>query len=84
MEAVLRTSANGNPRISAFWLSRFYFGLDDATDHQRISAQGGLKRLIESRLEEIDARGVNSIPVGNDGRRGARRPVRAVPAARRG
>ncbi|HEY7048631.1 MAG TPA: type I DNA topoisomerase [Jatrophihabitantaceae bacterium] len=33
---------------------------------QRISAQGGLKRLIESRLEEIDARGVNSIPIGDD------------------
>ena len=32
---------------------------------ERISAQGGLKRLIESRLEEIDARGVNSIPLGD-------------------
>jgi DNA topoisomerase-1 len=45
------------------WLRRFYFGADDvpAADSQRISAQGGLKRLIASRLEEIDARGVNSI-----------------------
>ncbi|HEY8302778.1 MAG TPA: type I DNA topoisomerase [Jatrophihabitans sp.] len=58
--------ANGE-RTRVDWLRRFYFGADDVTDHQRISAQGGLKRLIESRLEEIDARGVNSIPVGNDG-----------------
>ncbi len=39
-------------------------GAPDA--QQRISAQGGLKRLIESRLEEIDARGVNSIPLFDD------------------
>ena len=44
------------------WLHRFYFGADDLpADSTRISAQGGLKRLIASRLEEIDARGVNSI-----------------------
>ena len=51
---------------------------------QRISAQGGLKKLIAERLDEIDARGVNSIPLGTDTRRrGAGRPVRPVPAARR-
>jgi DNA topoisomerase-1 len=50
------------------WLRRFYFGADDAPqESQRISAQGGLKRLIESRLEEIDARGVNSIPLDGTG-----------------
>ncbi len=38
-----------------------------ARDSQRISAQGGLKRLIDARLEEIDARGVNSIPLGDTG-----------------
>ena len=49
------------------WLRRFYFGANGAvTDPRRISAQGGLKRLIESRLEEIDARGVNSIPLFDD------------------
>jgi DNA topoisomerase-1 len=48
------------------WLRRFYFGANGAVaDPARISAQGGLKRLIESRLEEIDARGVNSIPLDN-------------------
>ena len=47
------------------WLQRFYFGSDQTLDQpERISAQGGLKRLIENRLEEIDARGVNSIPLG--------------------
>ena len=49
------------------WLRRFYFGANGAVaDPKRISAQGGLKRLIASRLEEIDARGVNSIPLFDD------------------
>ena len=48
------------------WLRRFYFGSDDVDDAERISAQGGLKKVIESRLEEIDARGVNSIPLFDD------------------
>ncbi len=58
------------------WLHRFYFGADGSdvavgggptpsTDPQRISSQGGLKRLIESRLEEIDARGINSIALAD-------------------
>jgi DNA topoisomerase-1 len=55
--------ANGE-RSRADWLRSFYFGNENVTDPQRISAQGGLKRLIASRLEEIDARGVNSIPIG--------------------
>jgi DNA topoisomerase-1 len=54
--------ANGE-RSRIDWLRRFYFGADDAVDPARISAQGGLKKLIASRLEEIDARGVNSIPL---------------------
>ncbi len=48
------------------WLRKFYFGSNpgaelDADNSQRISAQGGLKKLIAERLEDIDARGVNSI-----------------------
>ncbi|HEX8093767.1 type I DNA topoisomerase [Jatrophihabitans sp.] len=46
------------------WLRRFYFGIGDgerSADDGRISAQGGLKKLIAERLEDIDARGVNSI-----------------------
>jgi DNA topoisomerase-1 len=58
--------ANGD-RSRVDWLTRFYFGAPDAHgDSQRISAQGGLKRLIAARLEEIDARGVSSIPIGDD------------------
>ena len=38
------------------WLSRFYFG----------NGQPGLRTMIEKRLGEIDAREVNSIPVGTD------------------
>jgi DNA topoisomerase-1 len=46
------------------WLTRFYFGSTNApADSHRISAQGGLKKLIATRLEEIDARGVSSIPL---------------------
>ncbi|MBV9821897.1 MAG: type I DNA topoisomerase, partial [Actinobacteria bacterium] len=53
------------------WLRRFYFGASevekageraaDDSGNGRISAQGGLKKLIAERLEDIDARGVNSI-----------------------
>ncbi|HEY2271805.1 MAG TPA: topoisomerase C-terminal repeat-containing protein, partial [Jatrophihabitantaceae bacterium] len=58
--------ANGE-RSRVDWLRRFYFGADDVQDKARISAQGGLKKLIADRLEEIDARGVNSIPLGDTG-----------------
>jgi DNA topoisomerase-1 len=47
------------------WLRKFYFGSTAAEvvgeNANRISAQGGLKKLIAERLEDIDARGVNSI-----------------------
>jgi DNA topoisomerase-1 len=56
--------ANGEGSRIA-WLTRFYFGAQDSDGgSERISAQGGLKRLIAARLEEIDARGVSSIPIG--------------------
>jgi DNA topoisomerase-1 len=67
--------ANGE-RSRVQWLTNFYFGNPDAETaavdpsaaaDTRISAQGGLKRLIATRLEEIDARGVNSIPLHDDG-----------------
>jgi DNA topoisomerase-1 len=58
-------AAGNESRVA--WLGRFYFGSGELKDDSaRISAQGGLKRLIESRLEEIDARGVNSIPLFDD------------------
>jgi DNA topoisomerase-1 len=47
------------------WLRKFYFGSNSAEiavdNPERISSQGGLKKLIAERLEDIDARGVNSI-----------------------
>ncbi len=39
------------------WLGRFYFGSDD---------DPGLKEKVSSRLGDIDARAVNSIPLGDD------------------
>jgi len=66
VENDLDSIADGNTsRVD--WLRRFYFGSSEAErrdgDGARISAQGGLKKLIAERLEEIDARGVNSIPL---------------------
>ncbi|HTZ43769.1 MAG TPA: type I DNA topoisomerase [Jatrophihabitans sp.] len=70
VENDLDSIADGNTsRVD--WLRNFYFGSPGAGaagDGQRISAQGGLKKLIAERLEDIDARGVNSIPLfGPDG-----------------
>ena len=56
MEEDLDRIASGQEQRSE-WLSRFYFGHDG-------DELGGLKRLVES-LGEIDAREVNSIPVGD-------------------
>jgi DNA topoisomerase-1 len=52
------------------WLSRFYFGdADEATTtrnpHRGIAA-AGLKQLVSERLDEIDPRAVNAIPIGVD------------------
>jgi len=56
---------------SVSWLTRFYFGaaaegvIDGGTGVEGGTArQGGLKKLIEERLADIDAREINSIPVG--------------------
>ncbi|MEZ4337906.1 MAG: topoisomerase C-terminal repeat-containing protein, partial [Sandaracinaceae bacterium] len=49
------------------WLARFYHGPED----QHANLQGkvmdvGLKRMVNIRLDEIDAREINSIPLGDD------------------
>jgi len=49
-----RIAAGDEERLD--WLRRFYFGAD---------GDGGLKELV-SDLGDIDARAVNSIPIGND------------------
>ncbi|RBY74669.1 type I DNA topoisomerase [Geodermatophilus sp. TF02-6] len=51
------------------WLTEFYFG-GEGRHAGGIAASGGLKQVIGQQLEEIDARGVNSIPLrapGPDG-----------------
>jgi DNA topoisomerase-1 len=50
------------------WLTEFYFGGDRHAGG--IAASGGLKQVIGQQLEEIDARGVNSIPLRATGPHG--------------
>jgi DNA topoisomerase-1 len=56
MEDDLDSIANGE-RERVDWLTRFYFGDSPAGNE-------GLKELVQDRLGEIDAREVNSIPIG--------------------
>jgi DNA topoisomerase I len=55
----------GGDAASLDFLRAFYFG-SDAAKLQTISGGGGLKRMVTERLGEIDARGVNSIPLFTD------------------
>jgi DNA topoisomerase I len=54
------------------WLERFYFGMDgldgDGADNEVATVEHGhgLKRAVLEHLGEIDAREVNSIPIGAD------------------
>jgi DNA topoisomerase-1 len=48
------------------WLSGFYFG-GDVGPEGSVGRSGGLKRLVGDRLETIDARKVNSLPLLTDG-----------------
>jgi DNA topoisomerase-1 len=59
MEDDLDSIANGD-RERVDWLTRFYFGDAASAD----GAGEGLKDLVHHRLGEIDAREVNSIPIG--------------------
>ncbi|MDX6244193.1 MAG: topoisomerase, partial [Frankiales bacterium] len=66
MEDDLDDIANGE-RESTPWLTRFYFGAPDlAADAVRDVSSAGLKSMVSERLDEIDAREVNSIPLGQD------------------
>ena len=68
------------------WLTAFYFG-GDVGPEGSVGRTGGLKKLVGERLEDIDAREVNSLPLLTDSRgpsgAGPGRPVRAVPGAGR-
>jgi DNA topoisomerase-1 len=61
MEDDLDGIASGETR-SAEWLTKFYFGETTATTGEL--DPNGLKALVTDRLGEIDAREVNSLPVG--------------------
>ncbi|RBY84211.1 type I DNA topoisomerase [Blastococcus sp. TF02A-26] len=61
LEEELDEIAGGNlQRVT--WLTEFYFG-GEGGHAGAIAQAGGLKQVIGQRLEEIDARGVNSIPL---------------------
>jgi DNA topoisomerase-1 len=61
MEEDLDEIANGSEETIP-WLQKFYFG-DAKSDEKGI--QAGLKLMVHDQLAEIDAREVNSIPVGD-------------------
>ncbi len=62
MEDDLDVIAGGQGN-SVEWLTRFYFGAKDGKEGG-LAKQGGLKTLTTDRLDEIDAREVNSIEIG--------------------
>ncbi|WP_408640361.1 type I DNA topoisomerase [Saccharomonospora marina] len=64
MEDELDKIASGDEQRTR-WLSRFYFGGDMGVDGS-IGRLGGLKKLVGSGVEDIDAREINSIPLFDD------------------
>ncbi|MBB3083440.1 type I DNA topoisomerase [Geodermatophilus sabuli] len=61
LEEELDEIASGDLR-RVDWLTEFYFG-GEGRHAGAIAQAGGLKQVIGQRLEEIDARGINSIPL---------------------
>ena len=55
-------SIAGGGMQSVDWLTRFYFGSENG-EEGGIARAGGLKRIVAERLGDIDARGINSIPL---------------------
>ncbi len=55
-------SIAGGGMQSVDWLTRFYFG-SESGEEGGIARSGGLKRIVSERLGDIDARGINSIPL---------------------
>ena len=52
----------GGSKEAEPWLSKFYFGNGGAEN-----GSAGLKDMVKDRLEAIDPRAINSIPLGTDG-----------------
>ena len=69
MEDELDAIANGS-ESSVPWLRRFYFGAgedqDDSSNDNGLDLDIGLRALVSQRLNEIDARAVNSLSLGDD------------------
>ncbi len=53
----------GGEGDSVAWLTRFYFGSDDGKEGG-LARQGGLKKLVTEGLGDIDAKAINSLPIG--------------------
>ncbi len=64
MEDELDDVAGGSAAANDF-LSAFYFG-GNIGESGSVARSGGLKRMVTERLGEIDARGINSIPLFKD------------------
>ena len=66
------------------WLTRFYFGGGDPTQHNQDAL--GLKTMVLDRLGDIDAAEINTIVIGNDdeGREVVVKPGRFGPYVKRG
>ena len=64
MEDDLDAIADGEQQMVP-WLTRFYFGSADGTDADRGADGRGLKALVSEHLGEIDAREVNTFPIGD-------------------
>jgi DNA topoisomerase-1 len=64
LEDELERIAHGDAQRSS-WLTGFYFGGSDGAI-QSVGSDGGLKELVGSGVDKIDAREVNSIPLFND------------------
>ena len=67
MEDDLDAIARGD-ESSLPWLRRFYFGQgkDEAVNSNAVDMSAGLSYLVAERLEQIDAREINTIPIGKD------------------
>ena len=90
MEDELDEIANGRESARP-WLRRFYFGSDGGTPPENDNAQVngkeiGLRALVDEQLAAIDARAINTLPIGEDseGRSMAVRVGRYGPYLQRG
>lgn len=63
MEDELDSIAGGEQEVVP-WLKAFYFGVDQPSVERALDV--GLKALVANNLGEIDARAINTLPIGED------------------